>query len=120
MRKGPVLLLFAMMLAVALGGCAAKLPDEEPSISGYITSAEIRADGASILVEEEPSQESGDNKAMVTVNEDTKLWLDGDPLVKATVDGLVEGLRVDVWFTGPVAESYPVQATAGTVLVYRE
>lgn len=27
------------------------------------------------------------------------------------------GSRVRVWFTGPVAESYPVQATAGTVLV---
>jgi len=29
------------------------------------------------------------------------------------------GARVRVWFTGPVAESFPVQATAGTVLILR-
>jgi hypothetical protein len=31
------------------------------------------------------------------------------------VDDLSAGQRVAVWFTGPVAESYPVQATAGAI-----
>ncbi len=28
-----------------------------------------------------------------------------------------QGRGVDVWFSGPVAESYPVQATAGVVQI---
>jgi hypothetical protein len=36
---------------------------------------------------------------------------------KASPDDLREGDAVRVWFTGPVAESYPVQATAATVII---
>ena len=36
---------------------------------------------------------------------------------KASPDELRDGVAVKVWFTGPVAESYPVQATAGTVVI---
>jgi len=30
---------------------------------------------------------------------------------------LTPGARLEVWFEGPVAESYPVQATAGTIVI---
>jgi hypothetical protein len=35
----------------------------------------------------------------------------------ASFDDLVEGARVQVWFDGPVAESYPVQARAGSIVI---
>jgi hypothetical protein len=41
----------------------------------------------------------------------------GSGYTKASVDQLRDGATVKVWFTGPVAESYPVQATAGTVVI---
>jgi hypothetical protein len=34
-----------------------------------------------------------------------------------TVDDLAEGQEVEAWFVGPVAESYPVQARAGKVVI---
>jgi hypothetical protein len=41
----------------------------------------------------------------------------GGSYTKATAADLQDGATVKVWFTGPVAESYPVQATAGTVVI---
>ena len=32
-------------------------------------------------------------------------------------DDLTQGAKVQVWFDGPVAESYPVQATAGSIVI---
>lgn len=83
----------------------------EPSIRGTIT----RVEGTNILVEEVPSEESGSAKAMVRIVERTVIR-DGDGS-SAEVAGLEVGEHASVWFTGPVAESYPVQATAGGILV---
>jgi hypothetical protein len=41
----------------------------------------------------------------------------GSGYTKASAADLRDGATVKVWFTGPVAESYPVQATAGTVVI---
>ncbi|MEZ6141989.1 MAG: DUF3221 domain-containing protein [Zavarzinella sp.] len=58
------------------------------------------------------------DKASVRVNEKTKiLRLQGDKLVPATLKDLKEGGQVDVWLVGPVAESYPVQGTAGKIVI---
>ena len=35
----------------------------------------------------------------------------------ASFDDLAEGTTVQVWFDGPVAESYPVQATASSIVI---
>jgi spore germination protein GerM len=37
-----------------------------------------------------------------------------------TVDDLKEGFKVDVWYTGPIMESYPAQATASKIKVIKE
>ncbi|MBV9950517.1 MAG: DUF3221 domain-containing protein [Acidimicrobiia bacterium] len=41
----------------------------------------------------------------------------GGSFTKASLDQLRDGVTVQIWFTGPVAESYPVQATAGSVVI---
>ncbi|HEX5831905.1 MAG TPA: DUF3221 domain-containing protein [Gemmatimonadaceae bacterium] len=84
-----------------------------PSIAGTITERV----GDRVRVEEQPSEASGSAKALVRLTIETRILApDGSAL---SADELREGRRVRVWFTGPVAESYPVQATAGTVVVER-
>ena len=39
--------------------------------------------------------------------------------VAATLRDLVPGLRVEVWFDGPVATSYPVQGKAQALVIVR-
>ena len=60
----------------------------------------------------------GIDRAFVAVTSDTRLYrlVDGD-LVPCGFAALHEGAIVAVRFTGPVAESYPVQATAGQVVL---
>lgn len=81
----------------------------EPSIRGTITAV----DGGSIRVEEVPGEESGGAKAIVRVGRETAIRRAGGPA--ATAADLDVGGRVSVWFRGPVAESYPVQAAAGAI-----
>lgn len=82
-----------------------------PSIAGTIT----ERTGDRVRVEERPSEPSGSAKALVRLTVETHILApDGSAL---SADELREGRHVRVWFTGPVAESYPVQAAAGTVVV---
>ena len=61
----------------------------------------------------------GIDRAFVNVTSDTRLVRLGDDgaLVPCVFAALHEGAVVAVRFTGPVAESYPVQATAGQVVI---
>jgi len=48
----------------------------------------------------------------------TKVYrMQGDRLVSADAEQLSVGTEVEVTFDGPVAESYPVQAKAGTIVI---
>jgi hypothetical protein len=71
-----------------------------------------------ILVEEDPSAPSGDNKISFTVDRDTVLLTESSgsygPL---HFDDLAGGMAVSAWADGAIAESYPAQATAAAVLV---
>lgn len=60
----------------------------------------------------------GADKASVAITNGTALLMQrGGETVRATPDDLERGSRVRVWYSGPVAESFPVQAVAGTVLI---
>lgn len=126
MRHRPLRALAAVLLLapVALLACTVqptggdpaaantrRLPQEAPSIVGVVT----QRTGDRVRVEERPEEPSGSAKAVVRLGADTKvLRPDGSA---ARESDIVAGSRVRVWFTGPVAESYPVQAAAGTVVV---
>jgi len=61
---------------------------------------------------------TGYDKAWVKITPKTKIEkLVGKDRKPATFDDLKVGARVQVNFTGPVAESYPVQASAGDILI---
>lgn len=115
------LLMAAVVLA--LSGCGASAPTEPPGITGVITALSEPLAGApsggavaTMLVEaEEPSDTAVSDKASVTVTSETEL-LDATGAATSP-EALAEGQTVEVWFEGPVAESYPVQGTAGTVRI---
>jgi hypothetical protein len=87
------------------------IPAAAPSIAGTITAA----DPLSIRVEVDPTAESGSDKAQVRLRPATRvLHPSGAPAPRSL---LVRGRAVRVWFVGPVAESYPVQATGGTIVI---
>lgn len=111
-----------LVLATAIGfvllvsACSPGLPSGRPSISGTIQTLANAPGGATILV-----SGSGEvDKASVRITEATRIFVDaGSGAKPGTLADVVAGASVDVWFEGPVAESYPVQATAGTVLIRR-
>ena len=115
-----VLLVAAPLVFVACGHEQPAAPFGRPSITGIVKTASADADGevaASFLVVEG----SGDyDRASVAATGDTAWYrASGDkvePVDAPAADTLI-GARVEVRFAGPVAESYPVQATADWVVV---
>ncbi len=113
-----VTLLPAIVILGVVGCRVAGSPEGEPDISGIITAvAPGPADGplGTIRVETVPEDESGTPKASITINPDTQI--DRDASRDESFGVLREGMQVRVWFTGPVRESYPVQATAERVVI---
>jgi hypothetical protein len=121
MRTGRTALALAAGLAlfIVATGCTPRVPDEDPSIRGTIVSVLPAEELGSIAVEAPEPPVFEYDRASIAITDKTTL-------LRETGDGDIEKIsfgefrleqRVDVWFTGPVAESYPVQATAGTVLV---
>ena len=122
---------------LALAGCgggasAGALPDKHANIKGVVTSVRPFAPRdqtptdqvGALRVEEFPDRQVGDqglptggDKAAVTVTTDTRILRQtAGALERAAFDDLATGQQVAVWFSGPVAESYPVQATAATIV----
>ena len=94
------------------------LPAEQPGIRGVITKADSTAGSSYILVEENPNDISGSNKASVRINDQTKIYRRSGSVIEKTGEpALTSGKKVSIWFEGPVAESYPVQGTAAVVVL---
>ena len=93
------------------------MPATEPSLRGTVTQVSP-GEPRTVLVEENPGKESGSNKARVRLTGETRLLRrSGEAVQRAAPEDLAVGQTVSVWFTGPVRESYPVQADAGTILI---
>jgi hypothetical protein len=130
-RRIPVTVLAALVACLmTLGALAAACgdggderpaaPTGDPSITGVVASTADVSNGdivGSFLID----KGSGDyDKASVTVTVKTG-WFrrsgDGFAAIDRPTGQELAGKTVEVQFTGPVAESYPVQATAGWVIV---
>lgn len=112
-------LLPTVLMLGAVACRVAEMPVQEPDITGIITAvAPGPADGplGTIRVETVPEDEAGTPKASVTINPDTRIHHDTSR-EDESFGALREGMQVHVWFTGPVRESYPVQATAARVVI---
>ena len=109
--------LLVLALAAVLVACDGA-PRGAPDLTGTITRSSASVSVASILVEERPADAAGSAKASVRVTGTTSLWKTVDGRQEAALVGdLREGARVQVWFDGPVAMSYPVQGTAKAIVI---
>ncbi len=115
----------AAAVCAALAGCAAGVPSvpaSEPDIRGVVTSAS-GGETVSLRVvwtnDAAIGAQAGYDAAQVAVTDDTEvLERAADGSVSAAEAGdIAVGTVVEAWFEGAVAESYPVQATAGTVVI---
>ena len=87
----------------------------DPDIRGTITNVSVEDDGVVILVEGEIDEDTSYDRASVTVNQQTQISRQQGGTV--TLDDLQNGVQVEACFSGPVMESYPVQAEASGVVV---
>jgi len=73
-----------------------------------------------MLVEGPAATGTSVDKAMVRVDGKTRVFVKvGGGWRRGRAGDLAQGRQVEVWFSGPVAESYPVQAYAGTVAILK-
>lgn len=122
---------FLILLAALIGllfmtACApaGSTPTLEADIRGAVTSL-TRADPSaggdvlgSLLVEGALEADTGFDRASVTVTAQARIFQQEGTTYRAVgFDALRVGQRVQARFTGPVAESYPVQATAEEIVI---
>jgi len=103
-----------MNSACSLAATDATAPEvltTKPDIIGQVTAIALPI----IVVEENPAEPHGSAKARVRVTKNTQVLSQGKDV--AAITELQAGQQVKVWFTGPVMESYPLQATAGVIVI---
>ena len=110
------LALLAALLAVVLAAAPALAETAENSIRGSITHVSRSAEV--VLVEENPSEESGSAKGEFAVTGETEiLEQSGGDLAPVSFEVLRVGQMVEATYVGPVAESYPTQGVAGRIVI---
>lgn len=115
MRKSRAgLVLLATFALVTAASCGPRIPRAAADFpAATVLSVTPGSDGGSVLVDSEKA-----GRALVNIAPETRVLVRRDGRYeRATFDALAVGQTVDVWTTGRVAESYPVQAWATTVLV---
>jgi hypothetical protein len=109
--------LWVVALVVVLAA-PALAQSRENSVRGEIT--ELSRSAEVVLVEEDPSDESGSAKGEFAVDGETEILeqRDGD-LAPAAFEELRVG-QVEATYSGPVAESYPTQGVASRIVILDE
>lgn len=118
MRKILLLIIMAALM-INVTGCSNDAKDKEQAklgIRGQITKVIIDGNKnvTSILVEGKIESDTEYDKANVKIDKDTKIYKEAESN-ELSVNELKEGIKVEVVFEGPIAESYPVQGKAKTI-----
>lgn len=111
-----LVLVFAVLVAGLLVPAAAARTTAEDS--GGITGTVTDIGESEVLIEEDPNERFGSDKSYVRITPNTRIRKEsGGKNAAARFEDLAVGGRVEARFSGPVAESYPTQATAASVVV---
>ena len=113
--------------AIGLSGCRPEVSvvSDRVDIRGRVTGVIAADDGMRgahvagfIRVEGAREPDTGFDKAALTVTDSTVIRLrEGDAVHTAGFEAIRVGDSVEAAFTGPVRESYPVQATAARITI---
>lgn len=71
----------------------------------------------SLFVKGSMYKDTSYDQAYVSITDETQIYIAGDQETLLSVSDVSEGDYVDVYFTGEVMESYPVQAKAGIIII---
>jgi beta-N-acetylhexosaminidase len=121
-------ILLALAVVLAAGAGLAAGDPAKVDIRGKVTKvmpadAEGKKRGlvGVVMVEGTKDKDTGYDKASVKVTEKTSLKKRvGKDLKDAKFEDVKEGTKVEAVFTGPVLQSFPVQATAKEVVILEE
>src|SRR4030042_6675545 len=118
-----LIIIFTLFIII---GCNFSISNygKEADIRGSITSINKSTGDStgdiigSILIEGNIEKDTEYDKASVTITKDTRIFESKrGTLIKASFGSLKPNQRVQALFTGPVAESYPVQVKAKEVVI---
>ena len=106
---------------------ATRQGEDEVDIRGKITNIHrANTDGGndkllgSVMIEGVKEADTEFDKASVRITNETRIFDQrGKERKQASFDALKTGQKVEARFTGPVMESYPVQATAGEIVILK-
>jgi hypothetical protein len=88
-------------------------------VRGVVT--EVSRSAEVVLVEENPSEESGSAKGEFAVTDATEILEQRDgQLAPVDFEVLRAGQMVEATYDGPVAESYPTRGVAGRIVILAE
>ena len=94
------------------------VPQETPDIIGTVESVTESGPNRVVLIRQVPERSAGYPSASVTIRAETQVGRrQGESVASARAGDLRQGTKVHAWFTGPVRESFPVQADARAVLI---
>jgi beta-N-acetylhexosaminidase len=121
LAAGSLISLLWLILGCAATGTALQT---NPAIRGSITSRNAsNGQGGlvgSILVEGNLENDTQFDKASIAITSETQIFEQVEQQRQpATFEALQIGQTVEAWFTGPVAESYPVQAVASDIVILK-
>ncbi|TMV49498.1 DUF3221 domain-containing protein [Paenibacillus mesophilus] len=115
-----IVLLGSLLMVQGCGDGGGNGKDQGVSIRGAVIAVGDyqEGEGRLILVEGTKKSDTQYDKASVRVPKGAKMYAMADgKKKKASVSDLKSGQRVEIVFTGPVQESYPVQAEAKEVVI---
>ena len=94
-------------------------PATKADLTGFITEIhQIDKEGTLGQVLVESHADKLVDKYMVTIKDETLIYeQDGDELRQAAFETLETNQQVQIWFSGPIMESFPMQGTAQQVVI---
>jgi beta-N-acetylhexosaminidase len=121
MRRLIIFIVLILSISLPLAGCSRGSASEQVKfgIRGEIKKVTIddTKKTTTILVEGNIQNDTEYDKAYISITKDTKI-LRGE--LKLLPEDLESGMMVEVIITGPVRESYPVQADAKEIRVIKQ
>lgn len=117
--KQKIIGIFVMVvILLSVFGCSVAHTDAEPDLVGWINSVQqSQNETPGMILVTTPDNKTSD-KFMVTVTKKTVIYKQvAGKQQNAAFDNFNAGQKVEIWFSGPVMESYPAQVSADKILV---